>query len=120
MNDYALKHKYFKNPILVSVRPTVWEKIKVQTLDDVKISIKATVAKGHDKGGSSTDVVFSGSSKFSQSRDLRAVIDLLDDFLNTPNKCFSMAMVIGRMHIIKKALRTLAEDLDISAITSLK
>ncbi|MBW0506183.1 hypothetical protein O181_045898 [Austropuccinia psidii MF-1] len=115
MYDYVFKNHLFKNTTLVSVFPTFWEKIKVQTLD-VKISIKATVAKGHDKGRSSTDVVFSGNFKFAQSRDLHAVIDLLDDVFNTPNKSLRMAMVVGRMQVIKRALNTIAEDLDISAI----
>ncbi|MBW0483424.1 hypothetical protein O181_023139 [Austropuccinia psidii MF-1] len=115
MDDFALKNNLFKTPILVSVRPSFWQKIQVKTLDDVSISLKATIGKDKNKG-SSKDLILNRTSKVDQSRDILALIEMINKILQTPPQEMDLTTILGSIRIMKRALRTLAEDMNIMAI----
>ncbi|MBW0493841.1 hypothetical protein O181_033556 [Austropuccinia psidii MF-1] len=117
LDDYALKEKLYKTPILVAVRPTFWEHIKVQTLDDVAISITATIGDSKDSVSSFKELEIKGTSKVDQARDLRGVIEIIDQTLSIPNKDLNLSVIMGRIRLMKRVLRTLAEDADLSALS---
>ncbi|MBW0558153.1 hypothetical protein O181_097868 [Austropuccinia psidii MF-1] len=102
MDDYVWKNSLFKVPVLVTVQPILWEKEKRGT----------STAFGNWKSNEGSISIYHGAKR-NQTRDLRALIELIDSTIATTNQGGDMSTVIGRMYMMRRVLRTLVEDADL-------